>query len=92
MSAAQAIPDEIFSKSFSSKKFCGKKAGSFSRSKSLKHFLWPVSSLLNSYNSECQNLPFPLQSKPVKVNKVNWRIFIFCTLGTNGLRLKIKIG
>ena len=31
--------------------------------------------------------PFPLQIKPLKVNsKLNWRIFIFCALGTNGLR------
>ena len=36
-------------------------------------------------NSQCQNLPFPLQIKPVNVNKANWRIFIFCTLGNNGL-------
>ena len=34
------------------------------------------------HNSECQNLPFPLQIKPVKVSKAN---FYFCTLGTNGL-------
>ena len=32
-------------------------------------------------NSECQNLLFPLQIKPVKVHlKLNGRIFIFCTL------------
>ena len=34
-------------------------------------------------NSECQNLLFSLQIKLVKVNiKLNWRIFILCTLGT----------
>ena len=32
-----------------------------------------------AHNSECQNLLFPLQIKPVKVN------YIFYTLGTNGL-------
>ena len=30
-----------------------------------------------AHNSECPNLLFPLQIKPVKVNlKLNWRIFI----------------
>ena len=39
-----------------------------------------------AHNSDCQNLLFPLQIKLVKVNlKLNWRIFIFCNLGTNGL-------
>ena len=39
-----------------------------------------------AYNCECQNLPYNLQIKQVKVNlKLNWRIFMFCTLGTNGL-------
>ena len=39
-----------------------------------------------AHKSECQNLPFPLQIKPVKVNlKLNWRIFRFFPLGTNGL-------
>ena len=33
-------------------------------------------------NSECQ---IPLQIKPGKSVKASWRIFIFCTLGTNGL-------
>ena len=40
-----------------------------------------------AHNCGCQNLLFPLQIKPVKINlKFNWRIFIFCPLGTNGLR------
>ena len=39
-----------------------------------------------AHNCECQNLIFPLQNKPVKVNfKLNWWIFIFATPGTNGL-------
>ena len=38
-------------------------------------------SLAKAHNSECQNLLFPVQVKPVKVNlKLNWQIFIFCTL------------
>ena len=42
-----------------------------------------------THNSECQNLIFPLKIKPVKVNlKCNWRIFIFFTLGINGLNLR----
>ena len=36
-----------------------------------------------AHNGECQNLLLPLQIMPVKVS---YRIFIFCTLGTNGLR------
>ena len=42
----------------------------------------PLPLVPNAYNSECQNLLFPLQIKPVKVSL---RIFISCTLGTNGL-------
>ena len=36
----------------------------------------------NAHNSDCQNLPFPLQIRPVcsKSVKTNLRIFIFCTL------------
>ena len=30
-----------------------------------------------AHNSECQNLPFPLQIKPVKPVKANWRILFF---------------
>ena len=42
--------------------------------------------LLKAHNSECQNLKFPLKIKPAKVNlMLNWRIFILCALGTNGL-------
>ena len=42
-----------------------------------------------AHNSECQNLLFPLQIKPVKVYlKLIWRIFRFFTLGTNGLKAK----
>ena len=38
------------------------------------------------HNSECQNLLFPLQIKPIKVSlKLNWQIFRFLTFGTNGL-------
>ena len=33
-----------------------------------------------AHNSECQNLPFPLQIEPSKSVKASWRIFIFCTL------------
>ena len=46
-----------------------------------------------SHNSKSQNLLFPLQIKPVKVKlKLNWRIFIFCNLGTNGLKApRIKL-
>ena len=41
-----------------------------------------------AHNSVCQNLLFPLQIQPVKVNlMLNFRIFIFCALGTNGLRI-----
>ena len=36
-------------------------------------------------NSECQNLLFPLQSKPVKSVKASLQIFTFSTLSTNGL-------
>ena len=36
--------------------------------------------------SECLNIILSSQIKPVKVNlKLNWQIFIFCILGTNGL-------
>ena len=39
-----------------------------------------------AHTSGCQNLIFPLQIKPVKVNfMLNWWILIFCTLGPNGL-------
>ena len=39
-----------------------------------------------AHNCECQNLLVPLQTKPEKVNlKLNWRIFIFCAFGTDGL-------
>ena len=38
-----------------------------------------------AHNSECQNLPFHLHSKTSKSDKASLRIFIFCTLGTNGL-------
>ena len=45
--------------------------------------------VLKARNCECQNLIFLLQNKPLKVNlELNWRIFIFCTLGTNGLTLQ----
>ena len=41
------------------------------------------------HNNDWQNLLFTLQFKPVRVNiKLNWRIFILGTLGTNGLRVK----
>ena len=36
-----------------------------------------------SHDSNCQNIPSPLHIKPAKAN---WRIIIFCTLGTNGLK------
>ena len=37
----------------------------------------PFNPLVNkAHNCECQNLLFPLQIKPVKVNlKLNWQIF-----------------
>ena len=39
-----------------------------------------------AHNSECQNLPFPWEIKPVQVSlKLSWRIFGFFTFGTNGL-------
>ena len=42
--------------------------------------------VLKAHNIECQNLPFPLQIKLFKVNlRLNWKIFIFGTPGTNGL-------
>ena len=35
-----------------------------------------------AHNSECQNITFPLQIKPVKVNsKLNWWIFILALMG-----------
>ena len=37
-----------------------------------------------AHNSECQNLLFPF-IKPVCQVKASLRIFIFCTLGTNGI-------
>ena len=37
-----------------------------------------------AHNSECQDLPFPLYIKPVKVS-YSLRIYIFCALGTNRL-------
>ena len=37
-----------------------------------------------AHNSECQNLPFPLQIKPLKVSLSQFVDF-FGTLGTNGL-------
>ena len=40
-----------------------------------------------AHYSEQWDKPFPLQVKPLNVNsKLNWRIFIFCTLGTNRLK------
>ena len=42
-------------------------------------------SVLKAHNSECHYLLFPLQIKPVKSVKASMRIFIFCTLSTNGL-------
>ena len=40
-----------------------------------------------AHNSECQIILFPLQIKPSKRQlKLNWRYFVFCTLGTNGLK------
>ena len=39
------------------------------------------------HKCKCQNLLFLLQTKPVKDNlKLNWRIFRFFTIGTNGLK------
>ena len=46
------------------------------------NLLVPNPLIPNAHNSECQNLLFPLQIKPVKVNED----FYFCALGTNGLR------
>ena len=47
-------------------------------------FLSPL--VTKALNSECQNLLFPLQIKPVKVKvKVSLQIYIFCTHGTDGL-------
>ena len=47
---------------------------------------WPCKPLgPRAYNSDCQNLLFPLQVKPVKVSLSYLWIFIFCTVGTNGL-------
>ena len=43
------------------------------------------------HNSGRQNLPFPLQIK-LKLVKAYWRIFIFSTLGTNGLIVRKLIG
>ena len=40
-----------------------------------------------AHNIECQNLLFSLQIKPLKVNS-DWQIFVFCTTGTNGLRVR----
>ena len=41
-----------------------------------------------AHNSGCQNLQFLLQIMPVRASwSYSLRIFIFCTLGTNGLRL-----
>ena len=46
----------------------------------------PLVTVLKAHKSECHNLLFLLQIKPVKVIlKLNLRIFIVCTLGTNGL-------
>ena len=42
-----------------------------------------------AHNSEWQNILFPLQIEPVKSKKGNWRIFIFCTLDTNGLMVNL---
>ena len=36
-----------------------------------------------AFNSECQNMLFPLQIEPAK--EASLRIFIFCSLVTNGL-------
>ena len=40
--------------------------------------------LSKAHNSECQNLLFTLQNKPVRVIQSNFADFIFGTLGTNG--------
>ena len=42
-----------------------------------------------AHNSEGQNLLFPLQIKSASQESY-LAIFIFCTLGTNGLKEKIK--
>ena len=54
---------------------------------------WPFYTIspYKAHNGECHNQLFPLQIKPVKFNlMLNWRIFIFCILGTNGLK-KVRI-
>ena len=39
------------------------------------------------HKSDVNNLPFPLSIKPAKVDlNLNWRIFILCTLDTDGLK------
>ena len=53
-----------------------------------------ATNLFKAHNSEWLNLlftVFSLQIKPVKSVKANWRIFIFCTLGTNGLNTLLFI-
>ena len=46
---------------------------------------FPISNKSQNLKIVSVKLPFPLEVKPVKVIlKSNWRIFIFCTLGTNG--------
>ena len=48
-----------------------------------------------AHNSECQNLLFPLQVKPIKLSQVksiksSLRIYIFYTFRTNGLMFRIR--
>ena len=49
--------------------------------------------VIKAHNCEvCQNLLFPFQIKPVKVNlKLNWRIFYFSNHSTNGLFLPFAL-
>ena len=50
-----------------------------------------------AHNIKCQNILFPVQIKPLKSVKVSpsvkaiWRIFISCTLGSNGLTLRSRL-
>ena len=65
----------------------------------IRYFITSLHDLFNplvpkaqNANGEFQNLLFPLQIKPVKVNlNFNWRIFIFFTFGNIGLSFRILI-